>query len=206
MSKTFSSSSAPLFLLCSLIFSPLSLSLIKGFPGSSGQISISKPLVHSGRRAGRQSHGKLRYMQGPAAAAWLNTLTGKCNVKSVRVCACEHGKAGERAREHACACSLAMSGKTNTFADQGDAKHAASAAAAATVSALSSQACWWWMTFWWTHLQLVRTQMQADVREGSPGRGEWDETGIKFKCFDSCNESVTFWSSFTGCLLSYTPF
>lgn len=46
-----SSSSPPPFLLCSLIFSPLSLSLIKGFPGSSGWISISKPVAHSGRRA-----------------------------------------------------------------------------------------------------------------------------------------------------------
>lgn len=51
MRKTFSSSFPTPFLLCSLIFSPLSLSLITGFPGSSGQISISKPVAHSGRRA-----------------------------------------------------------------------------------------------------------------------------------------------------------
>lgn len=143
MRKTFSSSSSPTpFLLCSLIFSPLSLSLIKGFPGSSGRISISKPVAHSGRRADSHMDGWGISKARPLLHDWTHWLANAMSRACVfvRVCVNRAGRggAGEGGREHACARSPGtpalrrmQSWKTNTSADQGDATHAAAAAAAA---------------------------------------------------------------------------
>lgn len=125
-----------------------------------------------------------------------------------RACACvrvcEQGRAGERDREHACARSPASPAlwlmqswkKTNTFADQGDVKHAAAAAAP---SALSSRPCCWLVTSRWTRCKLAHTQTRGDDgREMRAKEEEWeapgqrDETGIRLECFESNNVSVTF--------------
>lgn len=93
--------------LCSLIFSPLSLSLIKGFPGSSGWISISKPVAHSGRRADSHMAGWGISKARPLLHDWTHWLANAMSRACMLVCVCEQGRAGERDREHACARSPA---------------------------------------------------------------------------------------------------